>query len=151
MRDSVIFAAPCFILGRMKTTQQPEPPGKFTASLASIVGLALVWSVVWANLPSREELLSEQPNLGTPAPPPVPELDLTIPGVPPVRPAGELGRTGGPALSKQLSEVKCDAEVQEVCPASLTEEERRQCAIRSVKQLSVPCRRIVQERLTYRK
>lgn len=144
---------------------QPEPPGKLTATLASIVGLVLVWAVVWANLPSREELLSEQPSLGAPVPPPVPELDLTIPGVSPVRPAGKPGRASGPAESKMsgriavpydsqaklINELKCDAEVQEVCPMSLTDEERRQCMARSKKQLSIPCRRMVQERLADRK
>lgn len=149
----------------MKPAKQPEPPGKLTAILASIVGLVLVWTVVWANLPSREELLSEQPNLGAPVPPPVPELDLTIPGVPPVRPAGEPGLTSGSAESKTsggiadpydtqaklVNELKCDAEVQEVCPVSLTKDERRQCMARSKNQLSIPCRRMVQDRLADRK
>jgi len=84
----VIFSAVCSILARMKTEKQAEPSGKFTAIVASTIGLALVWTIVWAHLPSREELLSEEPNLGAPAPPPVPELDLTIPGVPSVRPGG---------------------------------------------------------------
>jgi len=83
----------------MKTEKQAEPSGKFTAIVASTIGLALVWTIVWAHLPSREELLSEEPNLGAPAPPPVPELDLTIPGVPSVRPGREPGRTGGSAVS----------------------------------------------------
>ncbi len=144
---------------------QPEPRGKLTAILASMVGLVLVWTVVWANLPSREKLLSEQPYLGDSVPPPVPELDLTIPGVSPVRQAGEAGLTSRPAESKPsgavaapddtqaklIRELKCDAEVQQVCPMSLREEERRQCMARSKKQLSVPCRRMVQERLANRK
>lgn len=132
--------------------RQPEPSGKAIASLASLVGLALVWSVVWANLPSREELLSDQPQLRSPAVPPVPELDLTIPGVSSARTSPEPAAgvvTAAPrdSRSRQLSEMKCDAEVQEVCPEALTEEERRQCMARTLKRLSVPCRQIAQQRL----
>ena len=79
----------------MKSQKQAEPQGKLTAIVVSTVGLALVWTIVWAHLPSREELLSERPNLGAPAPPPVPELDLTIPGVPSVPPGREHRRMGG--------------------------------------------------------
>ena len=79
----------------MKPAKQPEPTGKSTAIVASVVGLALVWSIILAHVPSRDELLSAQPNLGPPTPPPVPELDLSIPGVPSARPGKESGRMGG--------------------------------------------------------
>ena len=86
----------------MKSVTQAESPGKLTAIMASAVGLVLVWTIVWAHLPSREELLSQQPNLGAPAPPPVPELDLTIPGVPSVPPGREPGRLGRHAGSNRV-------------------------------------------------
>lgn len=95
----MIFSVSCSILARMKPVKQAEPSGKIIALVASTIGLALVWTIVWAHLPSREELLSKEPNLGAPAPPPVPELDLTIPGVPSVRPGREPGRTGRPTAT----------------------------------------------------
>lgn len=122
------------------------------AGVASLIGLALVWSIVWANLPSRESLLSEQPAI--PAAPAVPELDLSIPGVP-AKPPGAPAvptTTGGFSVpreirAKQIAEVKCDAEAQRVCPDSLMGAERLQCMARHLKQLSQPCQYIVRERM----
>lgn len=62
----------------MKATNKQEPAGKVTASLVSVVGLVLVWGIVWANLPSKDELLSAQSQPRAAAVPVVPELDLTI-------------------------------------------------------------------------
>lgn len=136
--------------------------GKFTAGVASVAGLVLVWGIVWANLPSKEELLSAQAPDRRPAKlPAVSELDLTIPGVPGgPQAAGKTGEnTGGvvsagpPAYSnadpraRQVVEVKCDAEVQRYCPDSLTGEERRRCAARRLKQLPQACQQIVRERI----
>jgi hypothetical protein len=139
--------------------------GKSLATLASVVGLALVWSVVWANLPSWDELQSAQPRVS--AVPAVPELDLTIPGVPsrpshaPSRlngegkgPAGvtDSRTAGGNFMSGamragQVAEVKCAAEVQEACPDALTQEERHQCMERRMSKLSAPCQAIAQKRV----
>lgn len=113
------------------------------ANLASLIGLALVWSVVWANLPSWEELLSEQPVVHSPAV--VPELDLTIPGVPVSRSAGEPNRTGGDA-DRRVSRVhrvagaKCAEDVRQTCPASLPNEERLRCEALNLRRASTPCR-----------
>jgi hypothetical protein len=136
----------------MKTAQKSEPSGKAIAGLASLIGLALVWSIVWANLPSREELLSERPVL--PAVPTVPELDLSIPGVPakPSDVPAVSTRTGGFSVpreirAKQIAEVKCDAEGQSVCPDSLMGAARLQCMAQHIKQLSPPCQKIVRQRM----
>jgi hypothetical protein len=152
MRVSVIFLAPCFILGEMKREEKQAPSGKTMASVASLIGLALVWSIVWANLPSREELLSEQPSI--PAAPAVPELDLSIPGVPATPPGPPAGSTttGGFSVpreirAKQIAEVKCDAEAQRVCPDSLMGAARLQCMAQHMKQLSTPCQQIVRQRM----
>ncbi|MCP9470339.1 MAG: hypothetical protein NNA31_10115 [Nitrospira sp.] len=111
--------------------------------MASLIGLALVWSVVWANLPSWEELLSEQPVVHSPAV--VPELDLTIPGVTAPRSTGEPDRVGGNADRRarrfhRVAESKCAEEVQQVCPASLSNEERLRCEALNLKRISTPCR-----------
>jgi hypothetical protein len=149
----------------MNKPREQASSGKSLATLASVVGLALVWSVVWANLPSWDELRSTQPRV--PALPAVPELDLTIPGVPahtfhaPGRLDGEgkgMARVtnsktaGGDVASRtmhagQVAEVKCAAEVQETCPDALTQEERHQCLERRMSKLSAPCQAIAQKRL----
>ena len=133
--------------------------------LASVVGLALIWSVVWANLPSWDELQSAQPRV--PAVPAVPELDLTIPGVPsrhsnaPNRLDEEGKRTAEATVSKknggfsgaqtlhagQVVEMKCAAEMQEACPDALTPEERHQCLERRMRKFSAPCQALAQKRL----
>lgn len=122
-----------------------------------MVGLLLVWGVVWANLPAKEELLS-----GPPVPPsgnthPVePELDLSIPGVPsgssPANATGEAPTALPRALtdsprSRQIAELKCEAEVQQVCPDSLSEEGRRQCMRQRMKQFAPACQPILRQRL----
>ena len=140
----------------MKREEKQAPSGKGVAGLASLIGLALVWSIVWANLPSREELLSAQrPVAVAPA---VPELDLSIPGVPAkslplqghqIEPPVS-GTTGAVSLprevgAKQSAEVICEAEGQKLCPNSLTEEARRQCMAQRMNQLSKPCQRIARQ------
>jgi len=142
----------------MKTEEKQASSGKAMAGLASLIGLGLVWSIVWANLPSREELLSaHRPVAAAPA---VPELDLSIPGVP-AKPLHMPGRHAESAASKtpgavfvpgeigakQTAEVTCEAEGQKLCPDSLTGVARQQCLARHLKQLSPPCRHIVQQRM----
>ncbi len=153
----------------MKTTKKSEPTGKVTASLVSLGGLILVWSIVWANLPSKQELLStgvEANGLVTPA---VPVLDLTIPGVRPYpqsdtsREAGSRKVTGSDKQAatpttgafsvpsefraKKIAEVKCDAAVQQMCPGSLAGENRQRCVTERMKQLPLTCQQIVRQRL----
>jgi len=153
----------------MKTTNTHESSGKVTASLVSVVGLVLVWGIVWANLPSKDELLSAQSQPRAAAAPVVPELDLTIPGVPVARPTAvpNQGRAERPAGSgesaasastgvfsipragraRQIAEVKCDAAVQQFCPDSLTGEDRRRCVEEHMKRLPLPCQQIVRQRM----
>jgi hypothetical protein len=153
----------------MKTTNKQESSGKVTASLVSVVGLVLVWSIVWANLPSKEELLSAQLQPRAEVSPVVPELDLTIPGVSPNQPPGTSsgegaerpagsgepptsGTVGGSSVpsdarARQIAEVKCEAEVQQFCPDSLTGEDRRRCVAQRMKRLPLPCQQIVRQRM----
>ncbi len=161
----------------MKATNKQEPAGKVTASLVSVVGLVLVWGIVWANLPSKDELLSAQSQPRAAAVPVVPELDLTIPGVPATPPLSALhqegaGRSTGTSVidqprsgrlaasettgalsipsdarARQIAEVKCDADVQQFCPDSLTGEDRRRCVAQRMKQLPSVCQQIVRQRM----
>lgn len=153
----------------MKTTNTHESSGKVTASLVSVVGLVLVWCIVWANLPSKDELLSAQSQPRTAVAPVVPELDLTIPGVSTTQPtsaphhegAERLAGSGELAASettgafpipsdgraRQIAEVKCDAEVQQYCPDSLTGEDRRRCVAQRMKRLPLSCQQIVRQRM----
>jgi len=145
------------------------------AGIVSLVSLALIWGIIWANLPSKEELLAAQPPPQISAPAPAePVLDLTIPGVPSgsqrgVPPHEGAGRAllgpsrdgsrgeeevphDGPAVflnadprARQIAEVKCDAEVQQHCPESLTVEERRSCAVQRLNQFPPACQQIVRQ------
>jgi hypothetical protein len=66
----------------MNTSSQEMPSGKGMARAVSVAGLALVWGLIWANMPSKDEWLSDQVKPGFTVPATIPELDLTIPGVP---------------------------------------------------------------------
>ena len=54
---SVIFHPLSPILSEDEKSAAATSSGRVTASVVSIVGLCLVWGVVWANLPSKTELL----------------------------------------------------------------------------------------------
>lgn len=152
----------------MKTTSKQVVSGKVPASLVSVLGLILVWVIVWANLPTRDELWSAQSPGRNAVAPVLPALDLTIPGVPATDPAGapydattQPMQTGTPSASnavdgfsvpadgraRQIAEVKCDAEVQQYCPDSLPEEERQRCVAQRMKRLPPPCQQIVRQRM----
>lgn len=144
----------------MKTANIAERSGKTTTNLVTVAGLTLVWIVVWANLPSMEELLSAQsasPTVETPRPP---ELDLTIPGVvsqPNERStetadSSSVTTLGGLSVpldrrAREIAEVKCEAEVQSFCPDSLSEEDRRRCVMQRLKRLGTSCQQIVRKQL----
>ena len=126
----MIFLQLYFILTVMKTT--PTRSGKAVTNSISVAGLILVWTVIWTNFPSKEELFSAQSASLRGESQRVPELDLTIPGVV-SRPAENSARTadslsvatlGGLSVprdrrAKEIAEVKCEAEVQQYCPDSL--------------------------------
>lgn len=154
----MIFLQLYFILTVMKTT--PTRSGKAVTNSISVAGLILVWTVIWTNFPSKEELFSAQSASLRGESQRVPELDLTIPGVV-SRPAENSARTadslsvatlGGLSVprdrrAKEIAEVKCEAEVQQYCPDSLEGENRRRCVVQRLKRLDAPCQQIVQQRL----
>jgi Cysteine rich repeat len=142
---------------------QPKPTDQSAKTIARLVtggGLILIWTIVWANFPSKEELLSARS-----APSPIVvshshELDLTIPGAPHQPVQAPIG-TGEPSLgiagagevalqdsrARQIAEVRCDAQVQGVCPDSLTGEERRRCVMQRMRQLDQSCQQIARQRV----
>ncbi|HWV46230.1 MAG TPA: hypothetical protein VN039_09465 [Nitrospira sp.] len=126
----------------------------------SAAGLILIWIIIWANFPSKEELFSAQSASSIVEAQRVPELDLTIPGVvgrPAESQAGAADSSsaatfGGLSVprdrrAREIAEVKCEAEVQQYCPDSLTGEDRRRCVLQRLKRLDVPCQQIVRQRL----
>jgi hypothetical protein len=156
----VIFWELYSILTSMKITKGSDRSGKSITILVTVGGLSLVWAIVWANLPSKEELLSAQSGSSSVESLRVPALDLAIPGVfaPPATtsvkagqaaPVATLGGLSVPrdSRARKIAEVKCDAEIQQYCPDSLAGEDRRRCAMQRFKQLDASCRQIVQERL----
>lgn len=156
----MIFPQRYFILTVMKTAGTEERFGNVITNSISVAGLVLVWSIIWANLPSKEELFSAQSTSSIAATRRVPELDLTIPGVtrPPTdSPAGAgeaesvatLGGVSAPrdSRARQIAEMKCEAEVQQYCPDSLSGEDRRRCVVQRIKRLDPPCQQMVRQRL----
>ncbi|MCS6292874.1 MAG: hypothetical protein H8J66_07355 [Nitrospira sp.] len=147
----------------------PKPSSsstRLTAILVTIVGLGLVWGLVWANMPTKDQLhASAVSSRAMKAAPPTPALDLSIPGVPlpdapgshrvvvngAEVPQSEQSMGGaGVALdprAKQIAEMKCEAELQQVCPDSLQGEDRRRCMERRAKHLSSPCQSIIRQQL----
>jgi len=154
----MIFLQLYFILTVMKTTHTRS--GKAVTNSISVVGLIFIWTIIWANFPSKEELFSMQSASSSGEAQRIPELDLTIPGVV-SRPAENSARTtdslsgatrGGLSVprdrrAKEIAEVKCEAEVQQYCPDSLEGEDRRRCVVQRLKRLDAPCQQIVQQRL----
>ena len=156
----MIFPQLYFILTVMKTANTKARSGKAITSFVSVAGLVLFWIIIWANFPTKEELLSAQSASPLSEAQRVPELDLTIPGVTrqPVESQAETGEVasgttlGGLSVprdsrARQIMEVKCDADIQQYCPDSLTGDERRRCVMQRIKRLDLPCQQIVRERV----
>lgn len=147
----------------------PKPSSsssRLTAILVTIVGLGLVWGLVWANMPTKDQLhASGVSSRVMKATPPTPVLDLSIPGVPaPDAPGShrvvvngaevpqpEQGMGGAGAAvdprAKQIAEMKCEAELQQACPDSLQGEDRRRCMEQRAKHVPSPCQSIIRQQL----
>lgn len=156
----MIFLQLYSILTEMKTPRTQERSGKAVTNSISAAGLILVWTVIWAHFPSKEELFSAQSGSPSEETQRAPKLDLTIPGMAgtPVESSTETRDSSGPTTldglsvprdrrAREIAEVKCEAEVQRYCPDSLAGEDRRRCAIQRLKRLDVPCQQIIRQRL----
>jgi hypothetical protein len=141
--------------------QQPLS-SRILAGTVTFVGLGLAWLVIANNLPSQQELSAkESPQPAAQAMPaqPVPEpvLDLSIPGVPATPPASETPSTAAadmPPVSMpmdsrmaQVARLRCEAEVEQLCPEGSDGSGRRQCLQKRAHQLSAPCQQQIRERL----
>jgi Cysteine rich repeat len=137
---------------------------RILAGTLTFLGLGVVWMAIIGNLPSQQELSAKESH---PPPPhavasktvPEPVLDLSIPGVPPAaQPPSETPGTSAmtdiPAVSMpldrraaQVARLRCEAEVEQLCPEAADGSGRRQCLEKRTQQLSAACQQQVRERL----
>jgi Cysteine rich repeat len=137
-------------------SQQPLS-NRFLAGAFTFVGLGLVWITIINNLPSQQELSakeSPQPAAQSVQKPPEPVLDLSIPGVPPAptvtpRPSATAEMPSVPMDSRvvQVARLRCEAEVEQLCPEVSDGSGRRQCLEKRAQHLSAPCQLQIRERL----
>ena len=133
---------------------------RILAGAFTFVALGLIWVTIVSTLPSEQELaVAEAPILSRAASKPLPEpvLDLSIPGVPSAQPAPapqasvatetlSASKTHDPRAA-QVSRLRCEAEVEHLCPDSLDGTARHQCLELRTPQLPVPCQRQLRQRL----
>ena len=138
------------------------------AGAITIVGLGLVWVIVTGNFPSLEELFPTAPpaearqvvrplpSLSVP-----PTLDLTIPTSPPLPSEAVLASPGDdrsrdshietPVVTRldsralQAGRLKCEADIEQLCPDSPDGSMRTRCLQQRAKQLPPLCQRQLQE------
>ena len=149
-------------------SQQQSSSG-IIAGAITILGLGLVWATVVFNFPSQEELSSAalpaetRQATGSPASQPEPPtLDLTIPTSPPLSSEPAIPRPDDdrsldssvdvPVVIRldpstlQATKLKCEAEIEQLCPDSLDGSARTRCLKQRAKQLPPPCLSQLQER-----
>jgi Cysteine rich repeat len=133
---------------------------RILAGAVTFIGLGVIWGAIVSSLPSEQELAAkEAPILPRAISKSLPEptLDLSIPGVPAASPASAPLKTGAaetPIASKsldlraaQISRLRCEAEVAQLCPDSLDGTARKQCLEQRAAQLPVPCQHHVRQRV----
>ena len=144
---------------------QQQPSSGTIAGVVTILGLGLVWVTVATNFPSNEELSSAELPAETrrAAVSSVPTtLDFTIPTSPPlpseaamVRPGDERStdsHVDAPVVTRlvpsavQATRLKCEANMEQLCPDSLDGAIRTRCLKQRAKQLPTMCQSQLQER-----
>jgi hypothetical protein len=148
---------------------QHQSSSGIIAGAITILGLTLVWVTVATNFPSQEELSSAAPPAetrqaaGSPSPQSSPPtLDLTIPTSPPLpseaaipRPDDDQSRVSSveaPVVTRldpstlQATKLKCEADIEQLCPDSLDGSARTRCLKQRAKQLPPLCLSQLQER-----
>jgi hypothetical protein len=148
--------------------QQQSSSGTLAGAI-TILGLGLVWATVAFNLPSQEELSSaalpsenrQAARSSSPLTAP-PTLDLTIPTSPPLPSEAAMlspdddrspdSSAEAPVVMRldsrtmQVSRLKCEAEIEQLCPDSLDGSDRTRCQKQRAKQLSPLCQSQLHER-----
>jgi hypothetical protein len=125
---------------------------RILAGALTFIALGLIWVAIVSSLPSEQELAAKEAPIVPRAVSkslPEPTLDLSIPGVRATQPARVPLTTVAaerPFVSKpldprvaQLSRLRCEAEVEQLCPESLDGTARKQCFEQRTPQLSVSC------------
>jgi len=147
---------------------QQESSGGAIAGVITIIGLGLVWVTIATNFPSQEELSSaalpsETRQAAVPSSsPPEPTLDLTIPTSPPLPSDPSMMRPGddrsgdlsveGPVVTRldpstlQATKLKCEADIEQLCPDSPDGSARTRCLKQRAKHLPLPCQNQLRER-----
>jgi hypothetical protein len=147
---------------------QQTSSSSMIAGAVTIVALGLVWATVAGNFPSQEELFSTAPpaearqvvrplpSLSVPS-----ALDLTIPTSPPLPSDAAIVSSGDdrshdanvdiPVVSRldsrplQAARLKCEADVEQLCPDSLDGSARTRCLQQRAKQLPPLCQNQLKE------
>jgi hypothetical protein len=142
-------------------SQQPLS-NRILAGAVTFIGLGLVWIVIVNNLPSQQELSAkESPQSAVQTAPalavPEPVLDLSIPGVPTLPPTAEkttppTAATRPPSAgvdprTAQIARLRCEAEVEELCPEAMDGSGRRHCVETHAQRLPAVCQQQLRERL----
>ena len=148
---------------------QQQSSGGTIAGAITIFGLGLVWVTVATNFPSQEELSSAalpaetrqaaRPSSPQSAPP---TLDITIPTSPPLpseaarsRPEDDRSRDSSveaPVVSRldpltlQATRLKCEADIEQLCPDSPDGSARTRCLQQRAKELPPLCQSQLHER-----
>ncbi|MBI3808688.1 MAG: hypothetical protein HY281_14450 [Nitrospirae bacterium] len=148
--------------------QQQSLSGMIAGAI-TILGLGLVWATVAFNFPSQEEmsaaaLPAETRQAAGPSFSPTvpPTLDLTIPTAPPFPSEEVVSRRDDdrsrdssieapivPGLDPralQASRLKCEAEIEQLCPDALDGSDRTRCLKQRAKQLLPLCQSQLHER-----
>jgi hypothetical protein len=148
---------------------QQQSSNGIIAGAITILGLGLVWATVVFNFPSQEELSSaalpaetrQAARLPSPLSEP-PTLDVIIPTSPPLpseaaipRPDDDQSRVSSveaPVVTRldpstlQATKLKCEADIEQLCPDSLDGSARTRCLKQRAKQLPPLCLSQLQER-----
>ncbi len=147
---------------------QQTSSSSMIAGAVTIVALGLVWATVAGNFPSHEELFSSAPpaearqvvrplpSLSVP-----PTLDLTIPTSPPLpsevvqaSPGDDRSRDSDietPVVTRfdsrglQAGRLKCEADIEQLCPESSDGSIRTRCLQQRAKQLPPLCQNQLKE------
>ena len=148
---------------------QQQSSNGIMAGAITILGLGLVWVAVAVNFPSQEELSSaavpaETRQAAVPSSPlsAPPALDLTIPTSPPLpsevastRSDDDRSRDSSVELpvvmrldprALQASRLKCEAEIEQLCPDSPDGSVRTRCLQQRAKRLPPLCQSQLHER-----